>query len=210
MPAYEEEIEDALEEGIELKELVAPKSISQINDRLALELDECELKDFDRSGRRRPVPIDGCVISQEYDTIFSAIGQAPDLEVAVSLTTKWGTIIADRHSLVTNLPGVFAGGDAVTGPARVVDALEHGKRAALEIDKYLARKRGNKPYLERHEKINVTMKVPEEVIKQAAAEMPKLVPEERIKNFMEVELGFDEETAKKECARCLRCDVELE
>jgi NADH-quinone oxidoreductase subunit F len=211
MPAYEEEIVDALAEDIQLKELVAPKSISQVNGRLALELDECELKDFDRSGRRRPVPIEGCVISQEYDTIFSAIGQAPDLDFTGSLVTKWDTITVDRHSLLTNLPGVFAGGDAVTGPARVVDALAHGKRAAVEIDKYLAKKRGGRPHAERLETINVTMTVPEEVIEQAMAEMPKLDPKERIKDFAaEVEIGFDEETAKKECARCLRCDVKEE
>jgi len=181
------------------------------NGKLVLELDECELKDFDRSGRRRPVPIEGCVISQEYDTVFSAIGQAPDLDFTGSLVTKWNTISVDRHTLLTNIPGVFAGGDAVTGPARVVDALAHGKQAAKEIDKYLARKRGDKPHEEYVETINVTMKVPEEVIKQAMAEMPKLEPAERIKEFAaEVETGYDEETAKKECARCLRCDVKLD
>jgi NADH-quinone oxidoreductase subunit F len=211
MPADEEEIVDALAEDIELKELVAPKSISQSNGKLILELDECELKDFDRSGRRKPVPIDGCVISQEYDTVFSAVGQAPDLDFTGSLVTKWNTINVDRHSLLTNIPGVFAGGDAVTGPARVVDALAHGKQAALEIDKYLARMRGDKPYEECVETINVTMKVPEEVTEQAMAEMPKLDPKERIQEFAaEVETGFDEETAKKECARCLRCDVKLD
>ncbi|MGD2125335.1 MAG: NADH-quinone oxidoreductase subunit NuoF [Desulfobacteraceae bacterium] len=209
MPAYEEEIEDALEEGIELRELVAPKSISKNNGRLNLELDECELKDFDRSGRRRPVPIEGCVISQEYDTIFAAIGQAVDLGFGESVDSYRGTITVDRHTLATNLPGVFAGGDAVTGPARVVDALAHGKRAAIVIDKSLSKRRGDKPYVEHLEKIDVTMKVPEEPIKQPRAEMPKVAPEERIKNFHEVELGFDEETARKECERCLRCDVKL-
>ncbi|MGD8986458.1 MAG: hypothetical protein PVI53_20705, partial [Desulfobacteraceae bacterium] len=109
------------------------------------------------------------------------------------------------------IPGIFAGGDAVTGPARVVDALAHGKRAAVEIDKYLAKKRGGRAHEERLETINVTMTVPEEVIEQAMAEMPKLDPKERIKDFAaEVEIGFDEETAKKECARCLRCDVKEE
>jgi NADH-quinone oxidoreductase subunit F len=211
MPADEEEIADALAEDIELKELVAPKGISQSNGKLILELDECELKDYDRSGRRRPVPIDGCVVSQEYDTIFSAVGQAPDLDFTGSLVTKRNTISVDRHTLFTNIPGVFAGGDAVTGPARVVDALAHGKQAALEIDKYLARRRGDKPHEECVETINVTMRVPEEVTKQARAEMPKLDPKERIQEFAaEVETGFDEETAKKECARCLRCDVKLE
>ena len=211
MPADEEEVVDALEEGIELKELVAPKGITQSNGKLVLELDECELKDFDRSGRRRPVPIEGCVVSEEYDTVFSAIGQAPDLDFTGTLVTKWNTISVDRHTLLTNIPGIFAGGDAVTGPARVVDALAHGKQVAVEIDKYLAQKRGDKPHEEYVETINVTMKVPEEVIKQPMAEMPKLEPAERIKEFAaEVETGYDEETAKKECARCLRCDVKLD
>jgi NADPH-dependent glutamate synthase beta subunit-like oxidoreductase len=210
MPAYEEEIEDALAEGIVLKELVAPKSISESNGRWALELDECELREFDWSGRRRPIPIEGCVISEEYDTIFSAIGQAPDLRFTTALKLHRDTIRVDRHTLTTNLVGVFAGGDAVSGPARVVDALADGKRAAVVMDKYLAQKRGDKPYVERPEKINVTMKVPAEIIKQAKAEMPKLAPEERLKSSMEVALGFDEKTARSECARCLRCDVKLE
>jgi len=209
MPAYEDEIEDALAEGIELKVLLAPKSIVKNNGRLSIALDECELKDFDNSGRRRPVPIRGKTVNLEFDTIFSAIGQAPDLSFTYTLDAKRGTIVADRHTLATNLPGVFAGGDAVTGPARVVDALQHGKRAALEIDRYLSRRRGEKPYEERLEKIHVTMKVPEQVVKQLRAEMPKLAPDECIRSFKEVELGFDEETARKECSRCLRCDVKL-
>ena len=208
MPAFEEEIADALAEGIELKELVAPKSIRQTVTGLVLELDVCELKDFDRSGRRRPVPIEGAVVTQEYDTIFSAIGQASDLEFAGSIETKGNTIAVDRHHLLTNLPGVFAGGDAVSGPARVVDALAHGKRAAVEIDRYLAEKAGRAPYEESLEKIQVTMTLPKEITEQPMAEVPKLDPEERIKDFAaEVELGFDEETARKECGRCLRCDV---
>ena len=207
MPAYEEEIEDALAEGIELKELVAPKSISKSNGRLKLELNECELGAFDSSGRRRPVPIEGGIISQEYDTIFTAIGQSPDLTFTTDLTTHWDTISVDSRTLATNLDGVFAGGDAATGPARVVDALAAGKRAAFAIDKYLAIKRGDEPYVEDLEKISVTMEVPAEHIERGRAKLPKLSPEERIKSFDEVELGFDEKTAIEECKRCLRCDV---
>jgi NADH-quinone oxidoreductase subunit F len=208
MPASKEEIADALAEDIELKELVAPKSIKKTDTGLVLEMELCELKDFDRSGRRRPVPIEGAVVTQEFDTIFSAIGQGSDLEFAESIETKGDTITVDRHSLLTNLPGVFAGGDAVIGPARVVDALAHGKTAAVEIDRYLAKKAGREPHAETLEKIQVTMTLPKEVIETPMAEIPKLDPEERIKDFTaEVELGFDEETAKKECGRCLRCDV---
>jgi NADH-quinone oxidoreductase subunit F len=209
MPAYGEEIEDALEEGIEIRELVAPKAISRNNGRVTLVLDQCELREFDRSGRRRPVPIDGCILSQDYDTIFSAIGQSPDLFFTGSLDLKRDTIAVDRHSLCTNITGIFAGGDAVLGPARVVDALAHGKRAAVEIDKYLSGIRGETPSREGYEKIDITMKVPEQVVRQERAEMPKLTAEERLACFQEVELGYDEETARRECARCLRCDVKL-
>jgi NADH-quinone oxidoreductase subunit F len=210
MPAYVDEIEDALNEGVELRELIAPKSIRRNNGRLMIELDQCELKDFDSSGRRRPVPIEGCVINMEFDTIFSAIGQTVDFGFGTGLNNRRGVLLVDRHHLTTNIAGVFAGGDAVTGPARVVDALAHGKKAAVEIDKYLSRQRGEKPYEEQPEKIEVTMTVPGQVVKQARAEMPKLTPEERVKDFVEVELGLEEETARKECARCLRCDVKLE
>lgn len=208
MPASEEEIADAIAENIELKELVAPKSIRRANSGLAFEMDVCELRDFDRSGRRRPVPIEGSVITREYDTIFSAIGQTSDLDFAESLETKRDTIAVDRHRLFTSLPGVFAGGDVVSGPARIVDALAHGKKAAVEMDRYLAKKKGRAPYTESLEKIKVTMTLPEVVTEQPMAEIPKLDPEERIKDFTaEVELGFDEATARKECGRCLRCDV---
>jgi NADPH-dependent glutamate synthase beta subunit-like oxidoreductase len=210
MPAYEEEIEDALAEGIELRELLAPRSVVRNNGRLTLEMDVCELRDFDASGRRRPVPKEGGLLAEDYDTVFSAIGQAPDLTFGAALELKRDTVCVDAHTLVTNLPGVFAGGDAVTGPARVVDALAHGKRAAIEIDRYLARKRRERPFVEHPEEIRVTMETPSEIIKQDRAEMPKLAPEERVRSFSEVELGFDEETARSECSRCLRCDVKAE
>jgi NADPH-dependent glutamate synthase beta subunit-like oxidoreductase len=210
MPAYEEEIEDAIEEGIELKVLAAPKSISKSNGRLVFELDECELRDFDQSGRRRPVPLKDCIITDEFDNIFAAIGQAPDLQFTSSLETKRDTIVADRYSLMTNVDGVFAGGDAVTGPARVVDALAAGKRAALKIDEYLSQKRGDSPGQLSYDKVDITMVIPTEIIQQSRALMPKLSPKKRINNFDEVELGFDEETARSECARCLRCDVKLD
>ncbi len=210
MPAYEEEIEDALVEGIDLRVLVAPRSITQKDGKLLFDLDECDLGEFDLSGRRRPVPKEGSTISEEYDTIFSAIGQSPDLSFVSSLSTERDRITVDRLSLATNIPGVFAGGDAVTGPARVVDALAGGKKAAMSIDKYLANKRGDAPSSVHLEDLNVTMILPAEIIQQARAIMPKLAPEERAKNFAEVELGFDEETARKECSRCLRCDVKLE
>ena len=207
MPAYEEEIEDALAEGITLRVLVAPKSISRDNGFLKFELFNCKLGKFDRSGRRRPVPMEDNILHRGYDTIFSTIGQIPDLAFTKALTTKKNTISVDSRTLSTNLESVFAGGDAVTGPARVVDALAAGKRAAVEIDRYLAQKRNEEPFKEELSSINVTMEVPAKQIEQGRFKTPELSPEERIKSFAEVELGFDENTAKEECNRCLRCDV---
>jgi len=209
MPAYEEEIEDALQEGVVLKTLVAPRSIMQSGKRLVIELDQCQLGEYDSSGRRKPVPIEGCVITEEYDTIFAAIGQAPDLTFTQDLEAKRGIIPADKFTLKTNIPGVFAGGDVVLGPARVVDALAHGKKAAIQIDKYLSELAGRLPIGVPEIQVEITQYVPEEVKKQPRAEMPKLAPEERIKGFKEVELGYSEEIAKAECSRCLRCDVKL-
>ena len=89
-----------------------------------------------------------------------------------------------------------------------MDALAHGKKAAVEIDRFLAKKAGRDPHAESLEKIQVTMTLPKEIIETPMAKIPKLDPKARINDFTaEVELGFDEETAKKECGRCLRCDV---
>ena len=209
MPAYEEEVEEALEEGIELKVLVAPRAIRKSNGRLVLEMAECELGEYDQSGRRRPIPKKGSVISQTYDAIFSAIGQTSDLSFGGPLRVERGTIVVSRRSFATNLPGVFAGGDAVTGPARIVDAMAAGKRAAREIDRYLSEIRGDAPTKLIFPEVQVTQAVLEEIVQQPRAKMPMVSAEERVKSFAETELGYDEETAKKECARCLRCDVKL-
>jgi len=157
-----------------------------------------------------PVPIPGRVVREEYDTIFAAIGQASDTGFIKDLDLKRGWITVDRRTLATNLDNVYAGGDAVTGPAMVVDGLAAGKRAALSIDRDLSTKRGERPYAEQHEKIFVTMKVPEETVEQDMARAPKLSPKERVKDFREAEIGFDIDTIKKECRRCLRCDVTIE
>ena len=210
MPALTEEIEDAVSEGVKLKTLTMPESINRGNGRLSIKLHTCELGEFDKGGRRMPVPIPGKIIMEEYDTIFVAIGQVTDTSFIKDLDLAKGWITVDRLSLKTNLDNVYAGGDAVTGPAMVVDALAAGKRAALSIDRELSTRRGERPYAEQHERIFVSMKVPGEIVKQDMAKAPKVSPRERIKDFREVELGFDSEIIKKECGRCLRCDVRVD
>ena len=138
MPADPTEVEQALEEGVELLFLVAPTGIERGNGRLSVTCIRMELGDPDASGRRQPVPVKDSEFNQEFDTLIAAIGQVPqtpgDFRVGIG---RGSTIQVDPVTLTTNRAGVFAGGDAVTGPATVVEALASGKLAALRIDDYL-------------------------------------------------------------------------
>jgi len=210
MPAAREEVEDALAEGIALRTLIMPNSISKANGRLAFSTQRCEPGEFDKDGRRRPVPVSGAVTEEQYDTIFAAIGQGSDASFAKGLELQRGWISVDRRTLATNLKGIYAGGDAVTGPAMAVEALAAGKRAAFSIDRELSEIRRESPFLEDYERIAITMRVPKEIIEKEMEQAPKIAPQDRIRDFREVEQGFDIETVKRECARCLRCDVKIE
>ncbi len=210
MPASAEEIEDALAEGIILRTLMLPYSISRASGKLAFTAQHCEPGEFDTGGRRRPTALPDETVIERYDTIFAAIGQAADTSFLKGMELHKGWVSVDRRSLKTNLEGVYAGGDAVTGPAMVVDALAAGKRAAFSIDRELSDKRGERPYMEDYERILLTMKVPAEIIEQDMARTPKVSPSKRIKDFGEVEGGFNTRAIKRECRRCLRCDVRIE
>jgi NADPH-dependent glutamate synthase beta subunit-like oxidoreductase len=138
MPASEDEIEDALAEGVKLNFLVAPVKIDGDDTRLKLTCNRMELGEPDAGGRRRPLPIKGSQFHQEFDTIIAAIGQQPDIPSQFGLTTsRENTLRVDSHTQATNRPGVWAGGDVVTGPATVVEAIATGRRAAAAMDIYL-------------------------------------------------------------------------
>ncbi len=141
MPAVAEEVDAALEEGIEIEFLVAPTEIILRSGRVAgIRCVRMELGAPDDTGRRRPIPISGSEFDVEADTVIVAIGQVPDLSflngsgVEIDRT---GLIAADSQTLATNLPKVFVAGDALTGPATVVEAIAAGKKAALGIDSCL-------------------------------------------------------------------------
>jgi NADPH-dependent glutamate synthase beta subunit-like oxidoreductase len=145
MPAEAEEIEDALKEGVELRFLVAPKKIVVEGGKLVgLECVGMKLGEADASGRPRPVEIAGSESLFKADWIVSAIGQDQNLLGLENRTlgsihlTKWNGVEADSESFRTSVPGVFAGGDVVTGPATVVEAIAAGRRAAATIDAYLS------------------------------------------------------------------------
>jgi len=152
------------------------------------------------------------------DTIIAAVGQAPDLSFlppdSALERTRWETLVVDSNTLATNIPGIFAGGDFVTGPGMVIDAIAAGRRAAIAIDKYL---RGDTSRVEVYDlKVGAVGEVIGEEAEemeetweaQMRVEMPFVPAQERIRNFREIELGFSEERAKQEAKRCLRCDLE--
>ncbi|MBE9469889.1 MAG: NADH-quinone oxidoreductase subunit NuoF [Chloroflexi bacterium] len=208
MPASEEEIEEAIREGVKIEFLAAPNRIARKNGKIELTCIRMELGTTDASGRRRPVPIEGSEFSSFFDTVIAAIGQMPESPEQFGLPLERGnTLRVDTDTLATPREGVFAGGDAVTGPAIVIDAIAAGRQAAISIDKYL----GGSGV------IDETLASPEEL--EALPEMeegekqripiPTLASlSERLSSFAEVELSLGEELAVEEARRCLRCDLE--
>jgi len=143
MPAREEEIEHAREEGVQFKLLNNPLRILGNEDGFVscMECIQMELGEPDESGRRRPLPVEGSEWILDVDTVIIAIGQSPNpilLESHPEIeTSKWGTIITHGDGGKTSIEGVFAGGDVVTGAATVIKAMGAGKEAARAIDEYI-------------------------------------------------------------------------
>ena len=213
MPAFEEEIEDMIEEGIELQYLKTPVRFIGENGTLAkVESIDMELGEPDKSGRRRPVPVEGSESSIEVDLSIIAIGQRPDLATLVEndkpKLTRWNTLVVDSTTLETSIPGVFAGGDVVSGPATVVEAAHAGARAAEYMGRYL---RGEQlpgkapvqllPVVDKKE----VLERQKEYRNLPPSERKKLLPEERVSDFREVELPLTEEEARYSASRCIDC-----
>jgi heterodisulfide reductase subunit A len=142
MPANESEIEEAEHEGVKIHYLAAPIRILGKDGKVSgMECTRMELGKLDASGRRRPIPIKGSEFTIECDLIIPAISQEPDLSFFPEKhgleISKWNSFVVDEKTLATNRPGIFAGGDAVTGPATVIEAISAGHRAACSIDNYI-------------------------------------------------------------------------
>jgi len=215
MPASPWEIEEAEEEGVHLQYLAAPvRVLGQDGKVVGLEYVKMALGEPDTSGRRRPEPIPGTEAVLEVDTVIAAIGQRPEPtpladETAIR-TTRGGTIIADPVSMVTDMEGVFAGGDCVSGAATAVEAIAAGRKAAISIMRYLAGEdlpkavpifdlsKGELKELEGAEEYAALEKRDREP-------MPKIPLGARGKDFTEIEKGFGAEAAVREASRCLEC-----
>ena len=220
MPAYEEEVEAAIGEGIKIEFLVTPKKVIAENGKLkTCEFMRMKLGKVDESGRKRPVPIEGSEFEVKLDTLIVAIGEQPDVsfiqEDSGLKVSRRGTLVADQETFTTDRDGVFAGGDLVTGPNTVVDAVASGKIAAESIDKFLRGEEIKREYkLTRPSKyiepLELSDEELEELLTAKRPAMAQLSPAERKSNFQEVDQGLTEEQAIKEAKRCLRCELETE
>jgi len=213
MPAEPYEIEEAEHEGVEMMFLIYPEKIEIKNDRKLLHCIKMELGEPDRSGRRRPIPIEGSDILIEADTVIAAIGQSTDTrflynDLPVRLN-KWGDVDINGKTFETSERKIFAGGDCVTGPATVIQAIAAGRHAAESMDSFLnygyAKVQREDYSCSRGSLEDLPKWLFEEMPRIPRAIMPALEPETRIKSYAEVELGLSQEQAIAEAERCLQC-----
>ncbi len=207
MPASPEEVEAALEEGIQIDFLTSHLKVRQEGGRLVMTCNRNELGEPDASGRRRPVPIKGSEFDVAYDCIIGAIGQRPEIPEGFNVKTGRGsTIRANEATMATSREGVWAGGDAVNGPDSVIRAIDAGRKAAISIDKYLGGSGNIEEELTRERKIGICAGITSDSFHdEHRAEMPCLPPRDVIGNFVEVELGFNEREGVREGKRCFQC-----
>ncbi|RJP70989.1 MAG: 4Fe-4S dicluster domain-containing protein [Ignavibacteriales bacterium] len=213
MPAAKEEIEAAQHEGVEILFLTNPKSLVVENEKLkGIECLKMQLEETKPGERPRPVPVAGSEFIINCDHIISAIGQAVDTSFVqkdknIGLE-KWGTISVNKDTLETSFPGIFAGGDDVTGPLTAISSIAQGKKAAYAIMNYLetgeAKKSDFKFYSLKHKLHKLTDREFEQYKKIPREKIAEIPLSER-NNFCEVELGINEDQSLQETERCLEC-----
>ena len=205
MTALPDEINGAIAEGCELFQLKAPSEIivDKSGHVKGLYVQPQIASEADRSGRPRPVDADQPREKIPCDIVISAIGQATDIEFfeKYGIPVYRGTIKAEKNSVVDKVQGIYAGGDCVTGPSTVINAIAAGKVAAANIDSYLGYN---------HE-ISVDVEIPDPVVEDKPSrgriELKERYAAERGGDFEAVELPMTREESLAECSRCLRCDV---
>jgi len=205
MPAYEHAIREAIDEGVDINVSWGPKGIIG-DDRgvTGMELVRC-VSVFDMDGVFNPSFDEQTTKSLETDMVILSIGQTSDVPFVLKGVdvSRESTIRVDPVTLETNLPGIFAGGDVVTGPASVVDAIASGKRAAVSIDRYL---RDEDLKAGRSEKPKRVKKLPKEGIEESERQSTPVIPiDRRSGSFTELKPGFSEDAARQEARRCTTC-----
>ncbi len=211
MPAFEAEVHAAMEEGVKIQFLAGPvEVVNNAGKATGLKCIRMELGPPDESGRRRPVPVAGSEYVIPADLVIPAIGQMIDPAFwdhnGTVEGTRRNTIHVDPVTYATSMPGVFAGGDATTGPATVVEAVAAGKQAAISIGRYL---RGEDVAADRPLTFAEDPLYPPipDIPKETRAVSPEITIGDRKGNFKEVELAYPEDEAGREANRCLNCGV---
>jgi NADPH-dependent glutamate synthase beta subunit-like oxidoreductase len=218
MPAQVEEVRAAIEEGIELHELVAPVRIEGANGHITSVIcQRMRLGEPDERNRRQPVPVPGSEYAMPVDNLLVAIGEAPDpsfLPEGTSVeVSAWGGLLVNPETLATGAAGVFAAGDVTYGPKDIINAAAHGRKAARAIHAYL-----------RHLSPQYIHELPDDEFETAStlpadghitldlrptprAIMPLRAKDATHNRDVEFATGFTEEQARREASRCLRCDL---
>lgn len=213
MPAIEEDIEAAEQEGIKLDCLSIPIGIMGDGKVSKVKCARMELREFDRSGRKKPYKIEGAEYVIEADAVIESIGQFPEsdfLNDGKIKLAKNRTIVVDQRTLATNMEGIFAGGDAVSGPLTVIDAVAAGQRAVSSIKRYLRGEAlGPIPEREAHERYQIPFASDEDPQEKPRVKIKESDVEIRTANFQETTSNYSKEEAMEEAERCLRCDAEL-
>jgi heterodisulfide reductase subunit A len=212
MPAYAEEIEGALEEGVAIHYLSAPVKIHGTAGRVTgFECIRTELGPPDASGRRRPVPVEGSELIIACDAVIPAIGQEPEVQCVMGSGVdigRRGTVRVDPETHRTSVSDVFAAGDAVSGPATVIDAIAGGHRTAEAVHRFLCGEdlsQKEKPRAESPSKQPDWGPIPEETARAARAVLEHMAVQERVGTFEEVSLGLQNGDGQAEASRCLNC-----
>ncbi|MFH0822361.1 MAG: FAD-dependent oxidoreductase [Pseudomonadota bacterium] len=211
VPSYNEDIAAAEQEGVKIHYLSAPLEVVVDGGKVkGLRCVKMELGPADQTGRRRPLPVAGSEFVLDADAVVPAIGQVVDPDFWSAVTglapTKWNTVQVDPVTFATPIPGVFAGGDATTGPATVIEAVAAGREAAESISRFI---QGIDLAQGRPEVIPGKREyppIPKKMRPQPRVENPVASKEER-KSFKEVDRAFSEQDAKLEAERCLNCGI---
>jgi NADH-quinone oxidoreductase subunit F len=210
MPAHKEEIEAAMHEGVQFHFLANPVKVLGEKHVTGVTVQRQRLGEFDSSGRRRPVAIEDDEFDLDIDVLVPAIGQTTDAAPfdgsSVELTK--GNTFKVAEALNTTQAGVFAAGDAVSGPWTVIGAVAQGNQVAVAVDEWLQNGKLAKPHYVTPRRDIVQLTNMDDYADAHRPSMPELSVAERSGNFREVELGYDEKIACEEAKRCLRCDLE--
>jgi len=211
MPVDSRELEQVEEEGIQVHYLTQPIRVLS-RDGIRVSGVQCirnRLGEPEKDGRRRPIPMEGTEFEIDIDLLIPAVSQSPDIsflpdEIGLEIS-KWDRLSVNPETFETNVQGIFAGGDFVTGPRDVIRVIADGRKAALSIHSYLSGEEFEKK--PSHFTTVSEVKIDPDLEKIPRQKMNTTPIQERKSVDKEVELGFSKEVAVREAARCLQCHI---